>query len=90
MSKKINIILIVTGLILFLVGGMLIRSIDVLKPVTDANGTILHDINGKIIFEHDTWKNITANWDAYSLMSVGIVLLFASSIWIICRSLKTK
>lgn len=84
MKKIKTTTLFIVGIVLLFVSSLFLRGVDVLKPVKDSNGEIVHKPDGRILFQEDFWGNIKINWDAYLLMWLGIGLIafaFTRMIW---------
>ena len=65
--------LLIVGLILLVLFPLLMRGVDILRPVLDANGQPLRLDNGRIVLQRDEMKTFLANWDAWACLLGGVV-----------------
>ena len=69
--KKAMILVILGFVLTFVTGPMLIRPVDVLRPVLDAKGQQVYDADGRRKLESDPIGQFMVNWDACAIMAAG-------------------
>ena len=65
----------IVGLCLVLMVPLLMRGVDVLRPVLTPAGQQVFRADGKPLYRHDPIGKLKVNWDAYTAGVLGLLCL---------------
>jgi len=78
MSKIRTSALLITGVIAFLLSGLVRVGVVSLRPVKDATGAQVFRPDGRMLMESATWGDIKVNWLS------DLMLLFCAAVFLWC------